>query len=209
MPFHRSLFASSFRAASRTTTTTTASTATASQSALLLLRPSATATSARSFSMAMDAAVATWNDDTNLSPARAKLRAVLEEYRQNKYVHLFSSCLLLGVYFLANVLFAFSHTLRFAFCAPLSHSFSQTLFSRFVKEMIHATDANHDGKISRTELCKLLDNIGAQGAMEQDEISDIFDELGTVDAQEKQKLIYNETVEDLILHQGSNATIMH
>ena len=67
--------------------------------------------------------------------------------------------------------------------------------------MIHATDANHDGKISQAELCKLLDNIGAKDQLSQQEVQSIMDELGQMDEDLHEKLIHIDNVEDMILQQ--------
>lgn len=56
-----------------------------------------------------------------------------------------------------------------------NNSFTQTLYSRFVKEMIAATDTNHDGMINLEELKKVLDNIGAEGQVTREELVEFFD----------------------------------
>jgi Ca2+-binding EF-hand superfamily protein len=66
--------------------------------------------------------------------------------------------------------------------------------------MIQAIDSNHDGKISRSELSKLLDNIGAKDQMEDSEVQEIMDELGHMDEDEKEMLIHIESLEEMILH---------
>ena len=65
--------------------------------------------------------------------------------------------------------------------------------------MIHATDANHDGYISRSELSKLLDNIGAKGKLLDSEVQEIMDELGQMDDEQEELLIHIENLEDTIL----------
>jgi Ca2+-binding EF-hand superfamily protein len=65
--------------------------------------------------------------------------------------------------------------------------------------MIQATDANHDGYISRSELSKLLDNIGAKGKLSDTEVQEIMDELGQMDGEQQELLIHIEDLEDTIL----------
>jgi Ca2+-binding EF-hand superfamily protein len=65
--------------------------------------------------------------------------------------------------------------------------------------MIHATDANHDGYISRSELSKLLDNIGAKGKLLDSEVQEIMDELGELGGEQEELLIHIENLEDTIL----------
>jgi hypothetical protein len=149
-------------------------------------------------------------DEASMSPARAKLQHVLEEYRQNKYVNILNAILghshVLHHSFQAHALhvsfrFVFSHSSLLLFLCLVKRifSFSQTLFSRFLKEMIHATDANHDGYISRSELSKLLDNIGAKGKLLDSEVQEIMDELGQMDEEQQELLIHIENLEDTIL----------
>jgi Ca2+-binding EF-hand superfamily protein len=66
--------------------------------------------------------------------------------------------------------------------------------------MIHATDANHDGKITRSELSRLLDNIGAKGKLEDSEVQEIMDELGQMDEDEQEILIHIESLEEMVLN---------
>lgn len=143
------------------------------------------------------------SDEASLSPARAKLQNVLEEYRQNKYVHVVHTPVVCRVLYIpVSFCSHISHLLLFLrlhLHLRLPHSFSQTLFSRFLKEMIHATDANHDGYISRSELSKLLDNIGAKGKLLDTEVQEIMDELGQMDDEQQELLIHIENLEDTIL----------
>jgi hypothetical protein len=153
--------------------------------------------------------------DPSMSPARTKLQHVLEEYRQNKYVHYVHAtctapqpcsprqafCAFLPFRWFSHLSlslsFFFVHVLHYIFTSTCS--FSQTLFSRFLKGMIHATDANHDGYISRSELSKLLDNIGAKGKLLDTEVQEIMDELGQMDEEQQELLIHIENLEDVIL----------
>jgi Ca2+-binding EF-hand superfamily protein len=58
-------------------------------------------------------------------------------------------------------------------------SFGQTLFSRFIKEMVHAADANHDGKLTFNEVRQLLKNIGASpNAIPASEWRALVEEVG-------------------------------
>jgi hypothetical protein len=144
----------------------------------------------------------------SLSPARAKLQNVLEEYRRKKYVR-HTRPHYHGLHHSSAppsslVLTSLSLLLLFAYTTlPLLYSFSQTLFSRFLKEMMQAIDSNHDGKISRSELSKLLDNIGAKGKLDATEVQEIMDELGHMDEDEKEMLIHIEFLEEMILRKAS------
>lgn len=100
--------------------------------------------------------------DNELSPARLKMRSILNEYRQK--------------------------------------NFGQTLFSRFVKEILVAADTNCDGKISRNELCRFFHNIGADDCLTTDDITNLMLELGQEEGNER--FIYVDDVENLIM-QGS------
>jgi Ca2+-binding EF-hand superfamily protein len=64
--------------------------------------------------------------------------------------------------------------------------------------MIYATDANHDGYISRSELSKLLDNIGAKGKLLDSEVQEIMDELGEMDEEQQELLIHVENLHTLL-----------
>jgi Ca2+-binding EF-hand superfamily protein len=75
--------------------------------------------------------------------------------------------------------------------------------------MIQATDADHDGRISRSELSKLLDNIGAKDQLNAQEVQEIMDELGQMEEGEVEKQIHIDTLEDMILNPNdSNSTVM-
>ena len=52
-------------------------------------------------------------------------------------------------------------------------NFTQTLFSRFVKQLTAAADVNHDGKLSLEELKALLHNIGFTGALSVEELEEL------------------------------------
>lgn len=89
--------------------------------------------------------------------------------------------------------------------APGLHlSFGQTLFSRFVREVIQATDANQDGKISRDELARLLKNIGTEITLTDSELQDIFDEFGHSDNDQGEKLLDVMELEHLILNEAKD-----
>jgi EF hand len=97
-------------------------------------------------------------------------------------------------------------------------SYGQTLYSRYVKQMVSAMDANGDGKISRQELRILLQNIGAmsphdeqqpQPALTDDDLLAVVEELGeespatasssSSDTVPREKEIHVDYVQDLIL----------
>jgi EF hand len=99
------------------------------------------------------------------------------------------------------------------FCS-LFVSYGQTLYSRYVKQMVSAMDANGDGKISRQELRTLLQNIGAmsqpqdeqqQPALTDDDLQAVVEELGVEssaaasDTVPREKEIHVDYVQDLIL----------
>jgi EF hand len=97
------------------------------------------------------------------------------------------------------------------FCS-LFVSYGQTLYSRYVKQMVSAMDANGDGKISRQELRTLLQNIGAmsqpqdeqqQPALTDDDLQAVVEELGeessSSDTVPREKEIHVDYVQDLIL----------
>jgi len=74
------------------------------------------------------------------------------------------------------------------------------MFSRYVQQMISATDTNHDGKISLKELEKLLDNIGAAESISTDELSTIMAELGH--DHENERVLDTHVIEELILQES-------
>jgi hypothetical protein len=136
------------------------------------------------------------DDDGDLSPARAKLKHILMEYRRKKCVlSVFVVFLNLLATFFSEIIY---HVLLTRF-PSLSQSFGQTLFSRFIKEMVLATDINHDGMISQSELQTLLVNIGAQDQVTDRELQDVMEELGQYTADSDEKLIHVDHVQDLIL----------
>eukprot|EP00978_Attheya_sp_CCMP212_P001266 scaffold2617_cov42-Attheya_sp.AAC.3 len=61
-------------------------------------------------------------------------------------------------------------------------NYTQTLPSRFLKEVLAATDSNKDGLITVEELEQLLNRINASDKMSQDDLNDIFAELGVDNA---------------------------
>jgi hypothetical protein len=87
-----------------------------------------------------------------------------------------------------------------SFTNTFCNSFGQTLFSRFVKEILVAADTNCDGKISRNELCRFFHNIGADDCLTTDDITNLMLELGQEEGNER--FIYVDDVENLIM-QGS------
>ena len=95
---------------------------------------------------------------------------------------------------------------RFSLCYILIlprilSSFGQTLFSRFVKEMVVATDSNHDGKISMAEMRKMLKNIGVDSLVSDEDLKAVFDELGHEENGES--LIYVDEVESILMQPSS------
>ena len=80
------------------------------------------------------------------------------------------------------------------------------MFSRFIKEMVHAADVNHDGKISQHELHKLLRSIGADDQLSEGELHVVMQELGQPDKVSTEPLIPIDHVEELIL-QGENSNL--
>ena len=71
--------------------------------------------------------------------------------------------------------------------------FTQSIPSRFVKEMINALDSNHDNVVTMEEYQTLLKNIGADDKMTSDELKECFDELGVEGVIPVQTLIDNWT----------------
>lgn len=56
-------------------------------------------------------------------------------------------------------------------------SYTQTIPSRFVKEVLNAADENHDGYIEQSEFVHLLRNIGVQDQLTPGEIDEIMTEV--------------------------------
>ena len=81
------------------------------------------------------------------------------------------------------------------------YSFAQTLFSRFVKEMVLATDSNHDGKISKSELRSMLKNIGVDSLLSNEDLDAVFEEVGHKDNGEY--LIYVDEIEEILTQPSS------
>ena len=75
-------------------------------------------------------------------------------------------------------------------------SFGQTLFSRFVKEMILATDVNHDGKISKPEMRSMLKKIGVDQVVADEDVDAVFAEVGHEENGEH--LIYVDEIETIL-----------
>jgi Ca2+-binding EF-hand superfamily protein len=65
--------------------------------------------------------------------------------------------------------------------------------------MLGAADFNNDGKLSRSELKRLLKNIGAAESMSDADLQAIFDEYGRFDEELAEKLIDISYVQKLIL----------
>lgn len=80
-------------------------------------------------------------------------------------------------------------------CCPFC-SFAQTLFSRFVHEMITVTDSNHDGKISLQEMRSMLKKIGADSSISDEDLRAVFDELGH--DEDGESLIYADEIETIL-----------
>ena len=70
--------------------------------------------------------------------------------------------------------------------------------------MLVASDVNHDGKISRSELSRLLVNIGAtnQEILTEADLQQVIDDFGELDEKEHEKLIDISYLQDLILGTG-------
>lgn len=88
--------------------------------------------------------------------------------------------------------------------APRYHStyndsYGQTLFPRFIKEMLVAADINHDGKISHSELSRLLQNIGAAEHLSSEDLQTLFEEYGRMDEDANEMLIDIHDVHELLL----------
>ena len=83
----------------------------------------------------------------------------------------------------------------FVISSLLTVSFGQTLFSRYIKEMVCAMDINDDKFISKNELAHLLQSIGVKDITSED-ISAIMEQFGEG---EPEKQIHVEDVEKLIL----------
>jgi EF hand len=73
----------------------------------------------------------------------------------------------------------------------------ETLFSRYIREMVHAVDLNNDGMISEDELLHMMEHIGIERALTPTELQTLFEELGEGVAREKQIATY--AVEELVL----------
>ena len=91
---------------------------------------------------------------------------------------------------------SFSLSLFLSLSLSWYHSFGQTLFSRFIKEMIIATDANHDGKISMNEMRNMLKNIGVDKFLSQEDLDAVFQEIGHLENGEY--LIYVDEIESIL-----------
>lgn len=91
----------------------------------------------------------------------------------------------------------FSHAECNLLCWYLPHSFAQTLFSRFVKEMILAADTNHDGKISKSELRNMLKNIGVDQFVSDQDVDAVFLEIGHQE-EDGEYLIYTDEIETIL-----------
>ena len=61
-------------------------------------------------------------------------------------------------------------------------NYAQALPSRFLKDIIKAVDANGDGVITKEEYIQLLENIGHEGELTDEELDEIFDEVGVEDS---------------------------
>jgi len=57
-------------------------------------------------------------------------------------------------------------------------NYAQTLYSRFVKDIVAAADADGDGFITADEIRGILDNIGASDQMTVEEIEIVLVEAG-------------------------------
>ena len=79
---------------------------------------------------------------------------------------------------------------------PYHLSFGQTLFSRFIKEIIVVTDANQDGKISIEEMKKMLENIGCDKFITDKDLEAVFEEIGH--KEDGEPLIYTDEIEMIL-----------
>jgi hypothetical protein len=148
----------------------------------------------------------------DLSEPRQRLRRVLDDYRHKKYVSGREGdderlSVGLSLFFGARALFHTANpfpvldsslTFHFHFFTGTTDSFGQTLFSRFLKEMIVVTDANQDGKISMKEMRNMLKNIGAdERDISQQDLEAVFAELGH--EEDGESLIDCDEVEEILM----------
>lgn len=117
--------------------------------------------------------------------AYEKLIHSLEDYRQKKYVPTTNSRSLAHLFVTELTILLISSLL----------SYGQTLFSRYIKEMVCAMDINDDKLISKNELGHLLQSIGVKDVTNED-ITAIMEQFGEGEAE---KQIHVEDVEKLIL----------
>ena len=61
-------------------------------------------------------------------------------------------------------------------------------------------DADHDGKITLSELQGLLLNIGARSSLSEADLMEVIKEYGVFDAEADENVIYTYYIEDLILN---------
>lgn len=60
-------------------------------------------------------------------------------------------------------------------------NYAQCLPSRFLKDIVAAVDVNKDGVITKGEYLQLLKNIGHEGELSNEELDEIFNEVGVED----------------------------
>ncbi len=73
-------------------------------------------------------------------------------------------------------------------------NYSQSVPSRFIKAVISALDANHDELITFDEYQTLLRNIGAEGKLSEEEMWEVFEEIGVIEKEGSEKVIPVQTL---------------
>ena len=80
-------------------------------------------------------------------------------------------------------------------------SFGQTLFSRFVKEMVVVTDADHDGRINKREMRNMLRNIGVDQSVSEEDLDAVFAEIGH--EEDGEHFIYIDEIQSILTQPSS------
>ena len=68
-------------------------------------------------------------------------------------------------------------------------NYAQCLPSRFLKDIVAAVDVNKDGVITKDEYLQLLKNIGHEGELSNEELDEIFNEVGVEDDVASERVI--------------------